>query len=758
MTEEEFNNLVERLKTIFQPRTELAKKLPNIKEVEDMTEVAYEKNGKKIIAKAVNGKWIETYTEGNSTSGIGDMLKSVYDTNDNGVVDNSKKLNGHSSSATPVANAIPVADGTGKLDSWVTGGGGSGDMLKSTYDTNNNGMVDNSEKLGGYSVATTPSANKVPISNGLGSLNAWVDGTSITNITYSAASSAISGSTLVVGQLYKITDRNIILLAISNNQFSTSGVYLYSGGIKARASVELAVTPGGSGTVSNLAVGGVTIASLPISIPQTFYTTTRNTNVPPKATISYEDTNYTGTQIIANAINSYGLYKAYAMGANVGIIKKANGSDSSSVIMSGANITSVSGSLSGGSNNPTKPLIYRCFYDFAYDMLLELFDPLYNNVVRQSKVFQNANGNTILDFDWNNPSVYNNVIEDSIVEPNFIYGTGIYANNQVRGSKFGANHISSGEIKGNILIDSEMTGNYISSGYLNYNKLVRGGGGYVYQDYPSQMNYNTINSSGNVQSNRLVGGAWFNNNTVVNHSTFHSNNMFFYSTFIFNSQSGNNARMFDNEIHGRYHISGNNFDNTLFYDTDIKDDGLIIDCYYYNCLLGDGAIVSCNWLNMDLKYVGMLTSSHYSDWIDGWKFYGKNPSRSWLYLSSAPLANSTKINFIMEMDGSAVDSGAIGTSEITQLRAKTYVYEIRITALGLTANAACKISIGWDGVDDALMPATLVTDLKTNPEYLVQIASANVLIASAEKTPLTLSITGGAATSGELRIMFRTNG
>jgi len=63
MTEEEFNNLVERLKTIFQPRTELAKKLPNIKEVEDMTDVAYKDNGKTVIAKAVNGKWIETYRE-----------------------------------------------------------------------------------------------------------------------------------------------------------------------------------------------------------------------------------------------------------------------------------------------------------------------------------------------------------------------------------------------------------------------------------------------------------------------------------------------------------------------------------------------------------------------------------------------------------------------------------------------------------------------------------------------------------------------
>lgn len=32
-------------------------------------------------------------------------------------------------------------------------GGGSGDMLKSTYDKNNNGIVDNAEKVNGFTVA-----------------------------------------------------------------------------------------------------------------------------------------------------------------------------------------------------------------------------------------------------------------------------------------------------------------------------------------------------------------------------------------------------------------------------------------------------------------------------------------------------------------------------------------------------------------------------------------------------------------------------
>jgi len=51
-------------------------------------------------------------------------------------------------SQTPAANTIPVADADGKLNDWVTASG-VGDMTKAVYDTNDNGIVDNSEKLNG---------------------------------------------------------------------------------------------------------------------------------------------------------------------------------------------------------------------------------------------------------------------------------------------------------------------------------------------------------------------------------------------------------------------------------------------------------------------------------------------------------------------------------------------------------------------------------------------------------------------------------
>ena len=47
-----------------------------------------------------------------------------------------------------LSDGLYIVDDQGALTG-PFGAGGSGDMLKSTYDTNNNGIVDNSEKLAG---------------------------------------------------------------------------------------------------------------------------------------------------------------------------------------------------------------------------------------------------------------------------------------------------------------------------------------------------------------------------------------------------------------------------------------------------------------------------------------------------------------------------------------------------------------------------------------------------------------------------------
>jgi hypothetical protein len=121
-------------------------------------------------------KWNGTsWTPGDDEAGSGgggDMFKSTYDTNDNGIVDNSEQLGGHGASYFLNSNSelddLSDVNTSGASNGQVlkfngstwapgtdeTGGsGGGGDMYKSTYDTNNNGIVDDSEQLGGHSAS-----------------------------------------------------------------------------------------------------------------------------------------------------------------------------------------------------------------------------------------------------------------------------------------------------------------------------------------------------------------------------------------------------------------------------------------------------------------------------------------------------------------------------------------------------------------------------------------------------------------------------
>jgi len=141
--------------------------------------------GSNVTVQILPSEEIEISAIGGGGVGSGDMLKSVYDTTENGVVDNAEKLNNQAASyylsrtnhtgtqaAATITGLASVAT-TGTFDSlsdvntsgvtdgqtiiyqsstssWIPGtasGGGAGDMLKSTYDTANNGVVDNSEKL-----------------------------------------------------------------------------------------------------------------------------------------------------------------------------------------------------------------------------------------------------------------------------------------------------------------------------------------------------------------------------------------------------------------------------------------------------------------------------------------------------------------------------------------------------------------------------------------------------------------------------------
>ena len=70
------------------------------------------------------------------------MLKAIYDQDEDGIVDNAKRLDGYTLE---------------EILSQGGGGGGSGDMLKAVYDTDNDGVVDNAEKIDGRKIYVSDS-------------------------------------------------------------------------------------------------------------------------------------------------------------------------------------------------------------------------------------------------------------------------------------------------------------------------------------------------------------------------------------------------------------------------------------------------------------------------------------------------------------------------------------------------------------------------------------------------------------------------
>jgi hypothetical protein len=117
----------------------------------------------KVLAAGDAGKYLKTggaatNPSWDTPSGLGDMLKSTYDKGDDGMVDTAQDLSLTSQAAGDVVyfdgtNWVRLGKDEGKFlksgasaVSWDTPSG-SGDMLKATYDTNDNGAVDTAENL-----------------------------------------------------------------------------------------------------------------------------------------------------------------------------------------------------------------------------------------------------------------------------------------------------------------------------------------------------------------------------------------------------------------------------------------------------------------------------------------------------------------------------------------------------------------------------------------------------------------------------------
>lgn len=112
------------------------------------------------------------------SAGTGFMTKSIYDTNDSGVVDDAELVNGltvetavppgavftdtqadisgkEDSLGNPAISGQVLSSTTGGVRSWVNTVAGGGDMSTGIYDTNLNNIVDNAELVNGLSVQTS---------------------------------------------------------------------------------------------------------------------------------------------------------------------------------------------------------------------------------------------------------------------------------------------------------------------------------------------------------------------------------------------------------------------------------------------------------------------------------------------------------------------------------------------------------------------------------------------------------------------------
>jgi hypothetical protein len=114
--------------------------------------VAVSKTGKvaTVTITDKDGEHTFTVNDGADGSGSGDMMKATYDSNGNGIVDNAEKLEGHAASYFAQAtHSHAIADVNG-LQAALNA---TGDMKKSVYDADGDGVVDNAQKLDGKTAA-----------------------------------------------------------------------------------------------------------------------------------------------------------------------------------------------------------------------------------------------------------------------------------------------------------------------------------------------------------------------------------------------------------------------------------------------------------------------------------------------------------------------------------------------------------------------------------------------------------------------------
>lgn len=137
--------------------------------------VAVSKTGKvaTVTITDKDGEHTFTVNDGADGSGSGDMMKATYDSNGNGIVDNAEKLEGHAASYFAQAtHSHAIADVNG-LQAALNA---TGDMKKSVYDADGDGVVDNAQKLDGKTAAQFAAAQHTQAIGTINGLQDALDG------------------------------------------------------------------------------------------------------------------------------------------------------------------------------------------------------------------------------------------------------------------------------------------------------------------------------------------------------------------------------------------------------------------------------------------------------------------------------------------------------------------------------------------------------------------------------------------------------
>ena len=643
------------------------------------------------------------------------------------------------------------------------------------------------------------------VANGSGSA-------SIVTKTYSQLQTMVSGATLVTGQLYYISDKNVIIEAINTTQLALNGTYLYQHGRKAWGAFQI---QGTSGSVSQITIGSDNL----LTATQNYATTNQIARVNPGGVAPNVDISLlTLANNIAANVNSNSAintkYKAYAVGngdvptslwggitgtygfAYIIIEAVATGTtlngSTISVTASSLTITSTT-SMQGGAVDLTTPLQYLCTYDFVNDKLLSLYDPIYNNqVTYDEKTITGdltAFSTYMFNFNWNNPFVVGNKLVNCSITTNFILaGSTNYVGgmamigNDLVSSTLGVNLIIAGEISHNTGKYATITQNIVAGATsgISGNELI----GMIDSNYmsitPSDISNNFTNMGG-IVANRLYSGGSIR--YTYEHGGYGTKeNEVGYMTCLWNVSGWNAVK--SNQLRSRAQLI--NIVNTngvgILAQNEFNDDVVVNDIQFD----GSYAYFINNKINSVDTRPASLSFQHFTTVQLSYNIFHGNIFDGGNTLARVSIISGDSINmhgitlsgaagsvinlhgmgggggwghFTMDAQIQAFDGSNIGNIATHSLfsfkSSNTIVYGGHVYASGLTTSGSPTISLGIAGNNTAVMAATATSTLNTGDgSHGTGMTSLGSIIANAVTAfaPFTITVSAGAITAGVLSI------